>query len=761
MQNKDSIGATKSQENKVNVATTQPIHHKRSERLRIKSARGGEPYSYLGDEFVYDYNFEEHKDDNTFSSSVKKHTGSLQSTVESVNVGEVTSGTNKETGTVVRPRSSSWSNVKKSVAVVERRLRKAVTPKATKKSSNRIQDKVDPKPSEDFAKCQRGLSQRRIDLLFQRKSLTTAYNNTDSEEETEVYLKGEVVDTSAIDKFLLSELQGSDTAAKTIVTDGALSAPQGATSTHYLYQYNSDFESVTSEANKSKESSPPSLQAISALSSVVQTGNSVTLQKESKMGEGAPATVEDMKRLLDNMKESLRIELKSDMENMTTANNVKVNEDIKNATTKTESLERELNNTKTELKLCQIQLKEVIGVSVRQDQEIKECKSQMEFIAKRIDKNVLRITGLVERKAENCAQVAKTFIQEKLQITKDFEILDAHRIGTGNNRVMLVYLQSAIDRNDIMSNTAKLKDLMNEENNPYYISRQLSAGMKAKKQRHKALLSMNKELDTQYQRDMKIENGELKVDGITYQKKLVAPSCREILLASKQQRLERLSKDVTKGIPKKFRGQEFLAYTAPVKDTNEANIAYAKIRSLHTDARHVISACRTPGKDFHTCQDFVDDAEHGGGQFLLNILLDSAIQNRVIMVVRNYEGDHIGNKRFELMREAVRSALDRSPKNNITGKHDCMWNFEKDTAPNDIRGRGRGRGRGGLGRGLGRGQWKSSRAASLLQGMDPEPLLGMEHSYAEAVGLNIPKTSLQNEAWVEKANEELNNVVPH
>ena len=64
---------------------------------------------------------------------------------------------------------------------------------------------------------------------------------------------------------------------------------------------------------------------------------------------------------------------------------------------------------------------------------------------------------------------------------------------------------------------------------------------------------------------MKIEKRELMVNGNVYKKALKAPSCRDILKASKEQRLKRLGKEVSVGLPKLFQGQEFLAYTVKVK----------------------------------------------------------------------------------------------------------------------------------------------------------------------------------------------------
>ena len=90
----------------------------------------------------------------------------------------------------------------------------------------------------------------------------------------------------------------------------------------------------------------------------------------------------------------------------------------------------------------------------------------------------------------------------------------------------------------------------------------------------------------------------------------------------------------------------------------------------------MVCAFRIPHRSFHTHQDFQDDQEHNGGSFLLRLLVDSGIQNRAIFVVRDYDGTHIGSKRYDGMCDAVKAALAKAPKNAVTNNFDVIW--EKD-----------------------------------------------------------------------------------
>ena len=74
--------------------------------------------------------------------------------------------------------------------------------------------------------------------------------------------------------------------------------------------------------------------------------------------------------------------------------------------------------------------------------------------------------------------------------------------------------------------------------------------------------------------------------------------------------------------------QTFIGYAAEVREIQDVNNVYAKLRAMHTDARHIVASFRIPKRNFHTHEDFCDNGEHNGGAFLLNLLVEADIQNR-------------------------------------------------------------------------------------------------------------------------------------
>ena len=124
----------------------------------------------------------------------------------------------------------------------------------------------------------------------------------------------------------------------------------------------------------------------------------------------------------------------------------------------------------------------------------------------------------------------------------------------------------------------------------YQISDHLTPKSHAEQRRFRQLIQQNKKLDAD-KHDVKLENQQLMIDGVKNQKGICPPSCREILIASKELRMNRADVDLAKGNVVKVESQLFIGYTICAKSLEEVNLAYAKVRSLLTDARHVICSC--------------------------------------------------------------------------------------------------------------------------------------------------------------------------
>ena len=748
---------------------------KRSERLRIKSERGKKNYSKHGEEFVYDFG--------EFAWDPEGE--SLQSEEE-------TAGTSSTL-------PSAWSKTAGAAAVVERRVNISTPPKGQRKS-NRSAKKSKFKSGLDYKHAQQKLRQKRIDILFtkQTQQIPHPSSQEESEEETEVYLSQKtVVKTGNAECYAINSAGCGTVISTPLLGDCNLKLPPavrdavklprtspGNTSEssvkccdntsvnagkhesntlqvnscdpvltltsqeplqreqRYLTGYGSDYDSFTTPGRDCLPSN-----------SCAHSGNTHTTDSDfdmagkgetsllGDMDENEPLSVKHWSVLLQEMKNTVKVEV----DRLFAENNKKLEDNITEVTNAQVNIKSDIQGIQSELKICQEELREVRGTTVKQSQELQECKAQIELLSQKCDQNVIKISGIEVKDEENCVNTCNSFFKNKLKIERAIPIIDAFRVGDpkASHRTIVIYLQNPRDKGLIFANTKNLKNVVNTVDQPYNVFDQQSARKRSRRNRQRQIMAVNRGLDAELQRTMKMEKGELMIDGEKYVSHLKAPSCKDILLASKEQRSERLGKEVKKGVPKLFRGQEFLGYTTVVKSIHEANIAYAKIRAIHPEARHVVSAVRIPGRSYFHNQDFNDDDEHGGGSYLLDLLLESQIQNRAVYVVRNYDGEHIGSKRFELMREAIQSALSRSPANEVTGNHDCLW--EQQPLGAGIRG-GRNRGRGGRG---GSGPYNrrvksNNRDGSqqgfqdnFLHGLNDQPTDLNKTSYAEMAKLKV------------------------
>ena len=95
-------------------------------------------------------------------------------------------------------------------------------------------------------------------------------------------------------------------------------------------------------------------------------------------------------------------------------------------------------------------------------------------------------------------------------------------------------------------------------------------------------------------------------------------------------------------------------------------------------ARHILYGFNLPGREFHKLQDYKDDDEHGGGRIILGMLQNAEVVNRVIYVARIYDGTHIGQERFEAIKEAARSVVTQNSYNCVTKTHQRLLTQEQE-----------------------------------------------------------------------------------
>ena len=233
---------------------------------------------------------------------------------------------------------------------------------------------------------------------------------------------------------------------------------------------------------------------------------------------------------------------------------------------------------------------------------------------------------------------------------------------------MLVKLYSPSDKAKFFAKSSNLAGKTNRYNMPYSIDEQLPPRIREEKRRQRTIAAVNKK-KTVDKLIMSFEKGKLIVEDMEYQQKIQPPTIHAALKPMVEELSEHLAMDIDQGEIISAEGSFFQGYAAAVRNLEEVQVAYNKVKAINNDARHIMCAFRLPGKDFHYLQDYHNDSEHAGGKIILDGLIHSKMFNQAIFIVRKYEGSHIGNQRFDLITEVATSVITINPFNKVLGEN--------------------------------------------------------------------------------------------
>ena len=287
----------------------------------------------------------------------------------------------------------------------------------------------------------------------------------------------------------------------------------------------------------------------------------------------------------------------------------------------------------------------------------------------------LVIQGIDEAEEEKCIEVVQNFFQNKMKITKPIVIKAAKRIGKGVSRLILVTLKYHTDKGIIYKHAKNLQGLTNKFNKAYRIEDQLPAKSRECKKKNRNTLWRNKKTVAQ-ELAISVKKGQIYLGDEMLKSKIVFPD-RYKLLRLKADELKELNKiSIGEGIQFTSGTSVFKGFVCDAENYDNVNRAYEWVVYNNMDARHVICACILPGSDV-TSADFFDNDEYGSGQVLLQLMQESEITDRAIFITRHYDGQHIGKKRFDLIKDAAKAALRSKPFNRVSNAYQFPWNSKK------------------------------------------------------------------------------------
>ena len=181
---------------------------------------------------------------------------------------------------------------------------------------------------------------------------------------------------------------------------------------------------------------------------------------------------------------------------------------------------------------------------------------------------------------------------------------------------------------------------------------------------------------------LSMKRGELMVGDKTFIPAVRPPTIQDTVFPIDEKHIEKTK--LQKGEEKKKGWCKFVGYSAEARNLADVRAAYTKVTRLNPSALSIACAYRLPGIDFLHLRGCVDDDEHGAGRAIYFLLEDSNIFNRVVFVVRYFGNRHIGPVRFQLIKDAARSAINRSSYNSVAREHQMIGGRTQEDAETEV-----------------------------------------------------------------------------
>lgn len=338
--------------------------------------------------------------------------------------------------------------------------------------------------------------------------------------------------------------------------------------------------------------------------------------------------------------------------------NAQIGQDMRKTNERVDDNEKAIGALEKELDEYKFQMKLIANVVTRQDEQIQSLNRKLNEMQQREMYPNLVISGIPERPQENTLQIYNQFIQNELEIQELIPAHRAFRIGSGQNRPIIVELRDPINqKGKIYNHVGKLKGKFNKDGGRYFVSDHLPEEYNENRRRINELVAENKKKPNNEKLNMTVKKGRLLIEEQPYAKAIIPPKPADIF--KPDEKLWELADeiDMVKGKDESLAKSKFIAYAGAVQDLKDVQAAYLKVKTKFAYASHVVCAFRLPGKETPRLQDFADDGEIGAGRVILNMLKEEKLMNVVVFMIRQYGGQHLGPTRFEYIRKVALSAI--------------------------------------------------------------------------------------------------------
>ena len=274
--------------------------------------------------------------------------------------------------------------------------------------------------------------------------------------------------------------------------------------------------------------------------------------------------------------------------------------------------------------------------------EIQDLKNRVDNIDLNNSKKAISISGLrVDDRKNNMIQEVQRFIECELGLIVTVE--DCYKMGGKEPRLLIVHLQTAQEKSDVLHFKYLLKNVENNGRS-IFINDYTPMIFQEKKRRERFIQNENSMRDNPL--DIKFSKGNMIIQGETHFQKVVPPTPSQLVCIPPEQLSKVLSLKMESSSPSVKDRSIFQGYTTVVSSHKEINELYVKMKLIQPGARHIVCAYWLEGECFYQNKDFHDDDEAGAGKHILEYMLKNGLKNRVIFVSRKYGGVRMGPERF-------------------------------------------------------------------------------------------------------------------
>ena len=327
-----------------------------------------------------------------------------------------------------------------------------------------------------------------------------------------------------------------------------------------------------------------------------------------------------------------------------------------------DSFSSRLNSTKELLSQTVTKLNLVGNMLMRQEEKIESIQSDIKDSRRQKMRPNLIVKGVIESMDESrqqCADNAKSFFKEQMEITQDIPIKKAYRLGPSSktDRPILVRLDQAQDKSLIYESVSKLKGKANVKKKLYFIEDDLDQEQAETKFYMRDLKRENELLKEDERVTIKMHKGAIYANNEKIKQQLLPPTDARLLSMSESEMSDIKAVKLFKSEEFTEKGSDYIAYVQKVKTVKEVQKGLYKMRVKYADATHISCAYRLHSPNGPFNQSYFDDGEYGAGRAILQAIKDRDLICVTVFIVRFYGGIKLGKRHFDIASMLTTAAL--------------------------------------------------------------------------------------------------------